>query len=80
VRTYHLQGSESSRASLKSQPLIKPILSLDSAAPLIATPSGDLWDYGLCFITTLFSNLDEAWISSAARWSMADLSPYKGYG
>jgi cysteine desulfuration protein SufE len=55
--------SESSRVSLKSQPLIKPILSLDSAASLIATPSGDLWDYGLYFITTLFLNLKEVWIS-----------------
>ena len=55
--------SESSRVSLKSQPLIKPILSLDSAASLIATPSGDPWDYGLYFITTLFLNLKEVWIS-----------------
>jgi cysteine desulfuration protein SufE len=55
--------SESLRVSLKSQPLIKPILSLDSAASLIATQSGDLWVYSLCLITTLFLNLDEVWIS-----------------
>jgi hypothetical protein len=72
--------SGSSRVSLKSQPLIKPILSLDSAASLITALSGDLWGYGLCFITTLFLNLNEVWISGGARWSMADLSPYKGYG
>jgi hypothetical protein len=34
------ERSESSHFSSKSQPLIKPILSLDSAAPLIATESG----------------------------------------
>jgi cysteine desulfuration protein SufE len=53
----------SSCVSLKSQPLIKPILSLDSAASLIATLSGELWDYGLSFITKAFLNLNEVWIS-----------------
>ena len=56
--------SESPRVSLKSQALIKPILSLDSAASLNAAPSGELWDYGLSFITTVLLNLSDAWISA----------------
>jgi hypothetical protein len=62
--------SESSPVSLKSQPLIKPILSLDSAASLNVSLSGDLWDYGLSFMTRVFLNLNEVWISGgrAGPW------------
>jgi hypothetical protein len=49
----------SSPVSLKSQPLIKPILSLDSVASLIATECDELWDYGLLFITTGVPNLGD---------------------
>jgi hypothetical protein len=78
VRAHHLQGLESSPVSLKSQPLIKPILSLDSVASLIANECGELWDYGLLFITTVVPSGGDP-MNSEDGWSMADLSPYKGY-
>ena len=71
--------SGSSRVSSQSQPQIKPILSLDSAASLITTPCGRPWDYGLSFITTVFPNLNDVWICRG-RWSTADQRPYKSYG
>ena len=69
----------SSPVSLKSQSLIKPILSLDSLASLIATECGELWDYGLLFITIVALKPWRRWIL-CVRWSMADWRPYKGYG
>jgi hypothetical protein len=49
--------SESSRVSLKLQPLIKPVLSLDSVASPNCNRGRELWDYGLLFITKVAPNL-----------------------
>jgi hypothetical protein len=71
--------SESSRVSLKLQPLIKPVLSLDSVASLIATGAAS-------FGIMVYCSLQRSPRTSAARrilrlrWSTAERRPYKGHG